>query len=61
MLRKWRGMPNVYIDYDNLNVTSIEDGKIFDSDYSVDKEAATYTFDSTEKRIKIKLTLIVWN
>ena len=43
-------------DYDNLNVTSIEDGKIFDTDYSVDKEAATYTFDSTEKRIKIKLT-----
>ena len=39
-----------------LNVTSIEDGKIFDTDYSVDKEAATYTFDSTEKRIKIKLT-----
>lgn len=47
---------DLYIDYDNLNVTSIEDGKIFDSDYSVDKEAATYTFDSTEKRIKIKLT-----
>lgn len=39
-----------------MNVTSIEDGKIFDTDYSVDKEAATYTFDSTEKRIKIKLT-----
>lgn len=47
---------DLYIDYDNLNVTSIEDGKIFDTDYSVDKEAATYTFDSTEKRIKIKLT-----
>lgn len=47
---------DLYIDYDNLNVTSIEDGKIFDSDYSVNKEAATYTFDSTEKRIKIKLT-----
>ena len=47
---------DLYIDYDNLNVTSIEDEKIFDTDYSVDKEAATYTFDSTEKRIKIKLT-----
>lgn len=47
---------DLYIDYDNLNITSIEDGKIFDTDYSVDKEAATYTFDSTEKRIKIKLT-----
>lgn len=47
---------DLYIYYDNLNVTSIEDGKIFDTDYSVDKEAATYTFDSTEKRIKIKLT-----
>lgn len=47
---------DLYIDYDNLNVTSIEDGKIFDPDYSVNKEAATYTFDSTEKRIKIKLT-----
>lgn len=39
-----------------MNVTSIEDGKIFDPDYSINKEAATYTFDSTEKRIKIKLT-----
>lgn len=47
---------DLYIDYDNLNVTSIEDGKIFDPDYSINKEAATYTFDSTEKRIKIKLT-----
>lgn len=47
---------DLYIDYDNLNVTSIENGKIFDSDYSINKEAATYTFDSTEKRIKIKLT-----
>ena len=47
---------DLYIDYDNLNVTSIEDGKIFDPDYSISKEAATYTFDSTEKRIKIKLT-----
>lgn len=47
---------DLYIDYDNLNVTSIEDGKIFDSFYSINKEAATYTFDSTEKRIKIKLT-----
>lgn len=47
---------DLYIDYDNLNITSIEDGKIFDPDYSINKEAATYTFDSTEKRIKIKLT-----
>ena len=47
---------DLYIDYDNLNVTSIEDGKIFDPDYSINKEAATYTFDSTEKCIKIKLT-----
>lgn len=47
---------DLYIDYDNLNATSIEDGKIFDPDYSINKEAATYTFDSTEKRIKIKLT-----
>lgn len=47
---------DLYIDYDNLNVTSIEDEKIFDPDYSINKEAATYTFDSTEKRIKIKLT-----
>lgn len=47
---------DLYIDYDNLKVTSIEDGKIFDPDYSINKEAATYTFDSTEKRIKIKLT-----
>ena len=30
--------------------------QIFDSFYSINKEAATYTFDSTEKRIKIKLT-----
>lgn len=47
---------DLYISYDNFDITSIEDGKIFDSFYSINKEAATYTFDSTEKRIKIKLT-----
>lgn len=47
---------DLYISYDNLDITSIEDGKIFDSFYSINKEAATYTFDNTEKRIKIKLT-----
>ena len=47
---------DLYISYDNFDLTSIEDGKIFDSFYSINKEAATYTFDSTEKRIKIKLT-----
>ena len=47
---------DLYISYDNFDITSIEDGKIFDSFYSINKEAATYTFDSVEKRIKIKLT-----
>ena len=47
---------DLYISYDNFDITSIENGKIFDSFYSINKEAATYTFDSTEKRIKIKLT-----
>ncbi len=47
---------DLYISYDNFDVTNIEDGKIFDKEYDLNKEAATYTFDSVEKRIKIKLT-----
>lgn len=47
---------DLYIDYDNLNVTDIDNGKISDPLYSEDDYAATYEYDNTEHRIKIKLT-----
>ena len=47
---------DLYIEYDNLNVTDIDNGKISDPLYSENDYAATYEYDNTEHRIKIKLT-----